>query len=188
MIWLWWWWNLILMGNHMVLRFSQWYSPLKVNRPFGGTCRLHLQGHPLLATCFHAAFLLGLFFDPEDGGDMFLRKVGWLSTDYMALYPRRYNFNNTVCFDKAFLAVQVRIICVRCCIKCKFLLKPCHVDRGPECQRSHREAQRTVTWHGAGGITSINRVFLSLRLLCDDFYSFYPQTRYIATYSIGILS
>jgi hypothetical protein len=25
----------------------------------------------LLATCFHAGFLLGLFFDPEDGGDMF---------------------------------------------------------------------------------------------------------------------
>jgi hypothetical protein len=26
----------------------------------------------LLATCFHAGFLLGLFFNPEDGGDMFL--------------------------------------------------------------------------------------------------------------------
>jgi hypothetical protein len=25
-----------------------------------------------LATCIHADFLLGLFFDPEDGGDMFL--------------------------------------------------------------------------------------------------------------------
>jgi hypothetical protein len=27
----------------------------------------------------------------EDGGDMFLRNVGWLSMDYTALYPRRYN-------------------------------------------------------------------------------------------------
>jgi hypothetical protein len=27
-------------------------------------------------TCFHPGFLLGLFFGPEDGGDMFLRNVG----------------------------------------------------------------------------------------------------------------
>jgi hypothetical protein len=38
----------------------------------------------------HAASLLFLFFDPEDGGDMFLRNVGGLSTDYTALYPGRY--------------------------------------------------------------------------------------------------
>jgi hypothetical protein len=29
----------------------------------------------LLATCFHAGFLLVLFFDPEDGGGMFLQNV-----------------------------------------------------------------------------------------------------------------
>jgi hypothetical protein len=46
---------------------------------FGGTYRLHLQG-----------FLLVLFFDLEDGGDMFFRNVAWLSMDYMTLYPRRW--------------------------------------------------------------------------------------------------
>jgi hypothetical protein len=40
----------------------------------------------------HAGFLLGLLFNPEDGGDMFLPDVGWLSTDYTALYPRRQLF------------------------------------------------------------------------------------------------
>jgi hypothetical protein len=30
------------------------------------------EGRALLATCFHAGFLLGLFFESEDGGDVFL--------------------------------------------------------------------------------------------------------------------
>jgi hypothetical protein len=29
--------------------------------------------------------------DPEDGGDMFLQNVSWLSMEYMALHPRRKN-------------------------------------------------------------------------------------------------
>jgi hypothetical protein len=37
----------------------------------------------------HSGFLLGFFFDPEDGGDIFLRKVYIFSTDYMTLCPRR---------------------------------------------------------------------------------------------------
>jgi hypothetical protein len=49
-------------------------SPLEVNRRFGGTYRLHLQA--LLAICFHTGFLLGLFFNPEDSGNKFLRNVG----------------------------------------------------------------------------------------------------------------
>jgi hypothetical protein len=30
-----------------------------------------------------------LFFDPDDGGDTFLRNVGHNSTNYTASYPRR---------------------------------------------------------------------------------------------------
>jgi hypothetical protein len=35
---------------------------------------------PLLATCFCAGFLLGLSFDTEDGGYIFLKNFGWLSS------------------------------------------------------------------------------------------------------------
>jgi hypothetical protein len=30
----------------------------------------------LLATCLYAGYFLGLFLDPEDGSDIFLRNVG----------------------------------------------------------------------------------------------------------------
>jgi hypothetical protein len=68
-------------------------SPLKVNRRFGWTCHLHLQGRRISQArnqrearskqstdCYllHAGFLHGLFFGLEDGGDKFLRNVGWL--------------------------------------------------------------------------------------------------------------
>jgi hypothetical protein len=36
-----------------------------------------------------AGFLLGLLFDPEDGGSVFLQNVVVLLSDYIALYPRR---------------------------------------------------------------------------------------------------
>jgi hypothetical protein len=36
-----------------------------------------------------AGYLLGLLFDPEDGGDTFLRKVSEFLPDYTALHFRR---------------------------------------------------------------------------------------------------
>jgi hypothetical protein len=64
-------------------------SPFSFNRRFGGTYRLHLQGRRnkfskpaskgllnlFLATRLLAGFLI-YFFDPENGGDMFLRNIG----------------------------------------------------------------------------------------------------------------
>jgi hypothetical protein len=37
-----------------------------------------------------------IFVDPEDGGDMFLRNVGCVSTDYTASHPRIILFITTV--------------------------------------------------------------------------------------------
>jgi hypothetical protein len=47
-----------------------------------------LQEVRLLATCIHLSILLVLL-DPEVEDDMFSRNVGWFSTDYTALHPRR---------------------------------------------------------------------------------------------------
>jgi hypothetical protein len=46
------------------------------------------QAVALLVTCCPAGHLLGSFLDHEDGGDMFLRNVTCLSTQYTTLCPR----------------------------------------------------------------------------------------------------
>jgi hypothetical protein len=44
----------------------------------------------------HAGLLFGVFYDLEDGGDIFIRNLGWISAEYTALYPRRYNLASDV--------------------------------------------------------------------------------------------
>jgi hypothetical protein len=74
----------VAMKISFFLDITPW-SPLKFNQRFEGTCRLHLQGprinqghgkHSSACHLLNAGFLLGLFFDPEDGGDMLLRNIG----------------------------------------------------------------------------------------------------------------
>jgi hypothetical protein len=80
-------------------------SPLKVNRRFGGTYRFHLQSRRMSRERNqHESRQLGLFFDPEGGGNMFFRNVCWLSTDYTVLHQcfkclswtTRYTITNNV--------------------------------------------------------------------------------------------
>jgi hypothetical protein len=58
------------------------FGQLKLNRRFRATCLLHLQGRRISQAKNqrkaggNANFLLGLFFGPEDVGDMALRNVG----------------------------------------------------------------------------------------------------------------
>jgi hypothetical protein len=63
----------------------------------------------------HAGFLVGFFFNPENGGDMFLRNVSRFSTNYTALYPRR---------QKSSISVKTQSNCVQngVCSWCMFRL------------------------------------------------------------------
>jgi hypothetical protein len=62
------------MKSIIIFRDITLCSPLKANRYFGGTYRYLANG------------ILLVLFEPEHGGDMFLRNVSWLLTDYTALY------------------------------------------------------------------------------------------------------
>jgi uncharacterized BrkB/YihY/UPF0761 family membrane protein len=50
----------------------------------------------------YAGFLLGIFFDPEDGGDIFLQNVDCFSTDCSALYRRISSMRNVIQQIEAF--------------------------------------------------------------------------------------
>jgi hypothetical protein len=92
-------------------------SPLSVNGRFGGTYRLHHQNRKNKLSkkpawnVANSAF----YFAPDNGGDMFLRNVGWHSTDYTALYPRRWYSGKEVFviwirIKVFFTAVNIRIL------------------------------------------------------------------------------
>jgi hypothetical protein len=50
------------------------------------------NGIALLATCYMlVSRSLRVFFDPEDGSNMFIRNDGRLPTDYTGLYPKIQN-------------------------------------------------------------------------------------------------
>jgi hypothetical protein len=127
-------------------------SPLKVNRRFGGTFRIHLDGRKISQARNQLEsitdFLLRLFVDTEDGGDMFLRNVGWLPTDYTGLCPRIYESSHKILFVLNFNfkifkrelwseSIKTKIVSQanstglgRGCVKCHTILK-CNISLHP---------------------------------------------------------
>jgi hypothetical protein len=74
-----------------------------VNRRFGGTYRLHLQGRKIRergTSCSHLLTLVhySRIFYPEDGGNTFLRKVFWDKIN-TAPYSRRRHSSSSNKFD-----------------------------------------------------------------------------------------
>jgi hypothetical protein len=69
----------------------------RLNRRFGGSYRLHLQGrkNPRAKNLREqVAAELASFFYPEDGGDTILRNVGSIDHIYTAPHPRRRHSSN----------------------------------------------------------------------------------------------
>jgi hypothetical protein len=48
-----------------------------------------MAGYAEFRCISECCLLLVLYFDPEDGGGIFLRNIGSLSKHYVHLYPRR---------------------------------------------------------------------------------------------------
>jgi hypothetical protein len=106
------------MKNNSIFWNIASFSPLKINRRFGGICSLHLQGRRIIQArnqygyvycLLPASFLLRLFFIPENGCNMFIRNVGWLSMDYTVLYPRRWNFHHWHSFKSRFIYKRIKL-------------------------------------------------------------------------------
>jgi hypothetical protein len=77
--------------KNTVFRGTSLFNPFKVNRLFGESYILHLQGRKILwlpPTFMLVRILLSLF-DLQDQRDMFLGKVGSFWMGYTTFYPRR---------------------------------------------------------------------------------------------------
>jgi hypothetical protein len=84
-------------------------------------------------------FLLWIFFDPEDGGDMIRQNVSWLPTYYMSLYSRRKNSPRSPLWE-----LQTLCMLLICCLlsqdnklntnswnQTKFIIVQTHVETQP---------------------------------------------------------
>jgi hypothetical protein len=78
-----------------------------MNRRFGGTYHLQLQGKTVKRARDQRPSTAPLFFDPENGGDTFLLNVG-SCTDHTASFPR---IRKPVSVSRIYIAVPQNKIC-----------------------------------------------------------------------------
>lgn len=111
-------------GEHSVTTIT----PCKVLPPIGSLCYAQWGQVPirtlhnrmfsrcllcLLTACFNleSGLSLGLVPDSEDGCNMFLRNVRWLSPNYTLINPRRHNLNGNAVSEQSTTAkVCLKII------------------------------------------------------------------------------
>jgi hypothetical protein len=63
-----------------------------------------------LLCLLNAGFVLGLLFSPEDGGDIFLWNISWLSPGYTAVYTRRQTSCSHCCENFKSSSVLLQIL------------------------------------------------------------------------------
>jgi hypothetical protein len=56
----------------------------------------------VLTTCFHAGIVFGLFYEPEDGGDTFLRNVGSFNGEDSVISQKKVLFTVSVSLNKLY--------------------------------------------------------------------------------------
>jgi hypothetical protein len=103
---------------HLLLKCSVFWditpcSLLKVNCHIRGTYHLHLNGCRISpARNQHESW-----WQTENGGDMFLQNVSWLSTGYMALYTIRQTSSQPWLWEPQILHTNMKFVTLQSCVK-----------------------------------------------------------------------
>jgi hypothetical protein len=91
-------WSTLKTHTHFTVLCQMYMQAMRTNI---FPCRVQLSGIPICASSclLQAGFLLVLFYNPEDDGNMFLQNISWHSLNYAALYPRIQNSSKPLLWE-----------------------------------------------------------------------------------------